>query len=209
MNRTDSACIRQFALPKRLIIAAMLMMGMGNMPIYSNQLQTQIKTMEISSLSDEDLLNAFGSNSKETSHDAVVEIKKRGERMLPSLMKYKGNRNYFYGYGLGHHNSSFLIPNPTGNAKADEGRVITLEVAALYLVCSIYYDSLEFAQAAYLTDGSVVKMQKFNTPRRVAAAWRAVEQWYQRVKAEGLEAVRSKKDPPLPTSGVRFWATSE
>lgn len=189
---------KQFALTKLLIVSAILIMVGLTSSVHCYQGQ-----------SDEELLKAFGSSDKQTSHDAVVEIKKRGERMLPSLMKYKGNRNYFYGYGLGHHNSAFLIPNPTGNAKADEGRVITLEVAALYLICGIYYDTLEFAQAAYLTDGSEVKMQRFNTRSRVAAAWRAVESWYQRVKADGLEAVRSKKDSPLPISGVRFWATSE
>jgi len=209
MDRTGSACIKQFAATKLLLISAILMIGVLHRPVYCSHLQNQIKPMEISSLSDEDLLHAFGSSNMETSHDAVMEIKKRGERMLPMLMKYKGNRNYFYGYGLGHHNSAFLIPNPTGNARADEGRVITLEVAALYLICSIYYDSLEFAQAAYLTDGSVIKQHRFNTRPRVAAAWRAVEPWYQRVRADGLEAVRSKKDSPLPTSGVRFWATSE
>lgn len=76
--------------------------------------------------------------------------------------------------GLGHRDSSFLLPLPTGNAKGDESRVITVEVAALYLISAVFYDSLEFAQAPYLTDGSSVKMNRFNTPSRVSEAWRAV-----------------------------------
>lgn len=209
MDETGSACVRKLATTKLLIVSAILMISMLNSPVYCNQIQNRIQSMETSSLSDQNLLNAFGSSNPETSHDAIVEIKRRGERMLPFLLKYKGNKNFLYGYGLGYPNSAFLRPIPTGNAKADESRVITLEVAALYLICSVYYDSLEFAQAPYLTDGSAVKMQRFNTPPRVALAWRAVEQWYERVRAEGLEPVRSRKDSPLRASGLRFWATSE
>ena len=168
-----------------------------------------VQKIEVSALSDQELIAALAATDKENSHDAVVEIMRRGERMLPSLLKCKGNKKYFYGAGLGHRYSATLIPLPTGNAKADESRVITVEVAALYLISAIFYDSLEFAQAPYLADGSRVKMNRFNTRARVSEAWRSVEQWYARVQTAGMRLLREKKDDPLRTSKVHFWGTSE
>lgn len=205
MNKTGTACLRTLAVTKLVILSALLMTPILLRPVYCNQIQPT----ETSALSDRDLLNLFGSKNPENSHGAVVEILKRGEHMLPLLLKVKGNENFFYGYGLGHRDSAFLFPMPTGNAKADESRVLTLEVASLYLICSIYYQSLEFSQGPYLTDGTPVKMQRFNTPRRVSSAWRSVEQWYERVRIDGLQTVRSRKDSPLQTSGVHFWGTAE
>lgn len=48
----------------------------------------------------------------------------------------------------------------------DESRVLTIEVAALYLIYAIFYESLEFAQAAYLSDDTPVKEHRFNTVAR-------------------------------------------
>ena len=168
-----------------------------------------VQKAEVSSASDQELIAALASTDKESSHDAVVEIMRRGERMLPLLLKCKGNKKYFYGAGLGHRYSATLIPLPTGNAKADESRVITVEVAALYLISAIFYDSLEFAQAPYLADGSRVKMNRFNTRARVSEAWRSVERWNERLQVEGLRVLREKKDAPLQTSKAQFWGTSE
>lgn len=168
-----------------------------------------VHTTEISSLSDQDLVTAIGSNNDDRAHAAVIEIVNRGERIIPLLMKCKGNKRFYYGYGLGDRNSAFLLPLPTGNPKEDYARAITIEVAALYLISAIYYQSLEFAQAPYLTDGSRVKMQRFNTTSRVAKAWRAVEEWYPRVKSDGLAKLREQKQSPLGKAGVHFWATSE
>lgn len=167
------------------------------------------QTVEISSLSDQDLVTAIGSNNDDRAHAAVIEIVNRGERIIPLLMKCKGNKKFYYGYGLGDRNSAFLLPLPTGNPKEDYARAITIEVAALYLISAIYYQSLEFAQAPYLTDGSRVKMQRFNTTSRVAKAWRAVEEWYPRVKSDGLAKLREQKRSPLGKSSVHFWATSD
>ena len=166
---------------------------------------TTLQSTDTSAMSDPELMSAFASTDKETAHQAVVEVMKRGERLIPLLMQRKGDKRPFWGYGLGDPNSAFLRPLPSGNAKRDESRVLTIEVAALYLISAIFYESLEFAQAAYLTDDTPVKEHRFNTVARVSAAWRSVEPWSERLKTEGLKALRSRKDSPLGASKTRFW----
>ena len=72
--------------------------------------------------------------------------------MIPHLLKLKGRSERFSGEGLGHPYSSQLIDVPSGNEERDKGRVITLEVAALYVIYAIYHGSLSFAQSPYLTN---------------------------------------------------------
>lgn len=160
------------------------------------------------SMSNEELVVSLESTEKEQAHQAILEIIKRGDVMLPGLLRCKGNRKFFYGYGLGHRDSAFLMLLPTGNKEKDEARAITVEVAALYLVSAIYYETLEFAQAPYLTDGTPVKLQRFNTRDRVAKAWLSVDKWRERLESEGLESLRKKKEAPLKEPGVHFWGTS-
>jgi len=143
-----------------LIKPAILMLVLTSATTVCRAQVTNLQKTEGQLMSNQELLAAFESSKKEQSHQAIIDIVKRGEVMIPLLLQCKGNKNFFYGYGLGHRNSSFLLPLPTGNRKADEGRVITLEVGALYLISAIFYESLEFAQAPYLTDGSPVKIQK-------------------------------------------------
>lgn len=157
----------------------------------------------------EQLIDLLKSVNKDEAASAVTRILNRGDAMIPLLLKCKGDSRPFYGYGLGDRRSSFLLPLPTGDQKRDQGRVITVEVAALYLISAIFYDSLEFAQAPYLTDGSPVKNQRFNTPKRVSAAWKSVEQWSTRLKEKGLASLKAGKDSPLRDSQLRFWATAE
>jgi len=96
-------------------------------------------------MSNEELLESLESTDKEHVHQGLLEIMRRGDVMLPALLRCKGNRKLFYGYGLGHRDSAFLVPLPTGNKERDESRAITVEVAALYIISAIYYETLEFA----------------------------------------------------------------
>lgn len=157
---------------------------------------------------DEELIEALQSTDQEVAHGAAVAIVAQGEESIALLLRCRGNKKNFFGYGLGDRNSGFLIPLPTGNARADDGRVITIEVAALYLVSAIYYESLEFAQAPFLTDGTPTKRQRFNTARRVSEAWKAVTKWADRLRTEGMVSLRRSDKAPLSGSGVHFWGTS-
>lgn len=158
-------------------------------------------------MKNEELMSALRSHDRDVASRAAVEIVRRGEVMIPLLARGKGDKRYFYGYSLGHKNSSFLIPVPTGKQKDDEASAITIEVTALYLISAIFYGDVEFAQAPYLTDGSPVKGQKFNTRARVARAWTSADRWLKRVKEEELGTLREKKVAPLNDSGVRFWGS--
>jgi hypothetical protein len=159
-------------------------------------------------MKNEELMSTLESNDRNAASMAAVEIVRRGEAMIPLLARRKGNKRYFYGYGLGNRNSSFLIPVPTGKQKDDEASTITIEVTALYLISAIFYGDVEFAQAPYLTDGRPVKKQRFNTRERVAKAWASVDKWLERCKDEELSTLREKGVAPLNNSGVRFWGTS-
>jgi hypothetical protein len=185
---------------------AMLLFIMGVRPaIADGQVGNEQKTME--NQTDEQVIVALSCQDSQKSHQAVEEVMQRGEHMIPLLLRSKGNTQAFYGYGLGNRSSAFLLPSPTGNKRLDEGSVITVEVAALYLISALYHQTLEFAEAPYLTDGTHVKEQKFNTPKRVAAAWASVEKWAQALKGEGLESLRAKQHSPLKDSVVRFWGS--
>jgi hypothetical protein len=156
---------------------------------------------------DEELIAALGSRNVEEASEAVQEVIKRGEHMIPLLMRTRGNMRVFNGCGLGHAQSSQLIFSPTGSGKFDEGRVITVEVAALYLISAVYYGKLSFAQSPYLTDLSLPpgKRKAFNSRRLIAKAWASVKIWGTDLEKEGLESLRFKQRDPLRGSGVSFW----
>jgi hypothetical protein len=163
------------------------------------------KDKSMVNLKDEQVIAALSSQDAEVAHQAVEEVMKRGERMIPFLIGCRGNVNFFYGYGLGHHSSSFLIPLPKGNDVVNDGSFVTVEVAALYLISAIYHKTLEFADAPYLTDGTSVEWQRFNTTERVGRAWSGVEIWLRALKAEGLKCLRAKHKSPLSGIDVHFW----
>src|SRR5262245_21418000 len=94
----------------------------------------QVRTTDPARMTNEALVAALSSKNGTIAHGAVIEILKRGELMIPMLLECKGNKKAFYGYGLGDPNSAFLIPVSTGKTKDDRDRVITVEVAALYLI---------------------------------------------------------------------------
>jgi len=156
-------------------------------------------------LKDEQVIAMLSSNDAKSAHSAVEEIMRRGDLMIPLLLRCKGNRNFFYGYGLGHSSSGFLIPLPTKGKEVNDGQFITVEVAALYLISAIYHKTTEFAQAPYLTDGKPVRWQRFNTPERVSAAWDSTEKWIRAYSIEGIESLRSRDLSPLSSSRVQFW----
>jgi hypothetical protein len=185
------------------LILLLLMLGVEQVAAYPQRVIAEEQTMQ--NLTDERIIVELKSHNEEEAHHAVEEIMQRGERMIPLLLQTKGNNQAFYGYGLGNHLAAFAFPSPTGDKKLDEGRVITVEVAALYLISAIYHKTLEFAQAPYLTDGTSVKWQKFNTPRRVISAWESVEKWARMLKTQGLESLRAKQCDPLKWSVVDFW----
>jgi len=134
------------------------------------------------------------------------EILRRGVRMIPLLLKVKGDQRTAY-TALGHHLSATPTIISINPPDAEPGRVLTMEVAALYLICAIYYNTIEFAQSPYLSDRRLPADQRTgrNTPDLVARAWAAVEEWSRRLDGTTIENLRSLKDDPLRGSDVGFW----
>ena len=154
--------------------------------------------------SDSELINALSSIRE--SSGAPDEIVHRGARMIPLLLKVKGDQRPAFA-GLGHHLSATPTMVAVDPSKVVPGETLTMEVAALYLICAIYHNTVEFAQSPYLSDLSlpVAKRKALNSPDRLAKAWESVEKWNKRLEGSTIENLRSQKDDPLKGSGVAFW----
>jgi len=195
---------RQIVRMNRLVAILPLLLWVLNGTIVFGQNVNESKSMQ--NLKDEQVIAALSSHDPEAAHQAVEEIMHRSDRMILLLRSCRGNRDFFYGYGLGHRSSGFIIPLPASDKELNDGSFITVEVAALYLISAIYYKTVEFAAAPYLTDGTPVEWQKFNTPKRVEKAWDSTEKWIHTFRSEGIESLRSRHQSPLSDSKIRFWA---
>lgn len=158
-------------------------------------------------ITDKDVVKKLASHNWKKATWAVEEVMRRGPSMIPLLLKNKGNRQYFRGWGLGNPQAAQSMFRPTGNVKFDEGRVITVEVASLYLISALYYETLEFAQSPYLTDLSLPPGERrtLNTRGLIEKAWTATDAWATTLAAGDIEALRSKQQDPLKDSQVGFW----
>lgn len=178
-----------------ICFVAALAKGAGN----DSQLQTGVITK-----SDSELIEAL--SSYRGSVGVTDEIIHRGARMIPLLLKVKGDQRPAYG-ALGHHLSATPTRIAISPSDVVPGKTLTMEVAALYLICSIYYNTVEFAQSPYLTDLKLpaAKRDGLNTPELVARAWRSVEDWSKRLDHSTIQKLRALKDDPLHGSDVHFW----
>ena len=163
-----------------------------NLRLYQEQLTTK---------SDSQLIDDLVSGKIGTSQ----EIVSRGKRMIPLLVKLEGDQRQYSASELGHHLSATAVTSSDPYVKP--GVTITVEVAALYLICAIYHDDLEFAQSPYLTDLTIpaAKRKAINSPTLVARAWESADEWNKRLSSATIEDLRLRKDDPLRGSGVAFW----
>lgn len=152
-----------------------------------------------------DVVSQLASADRAIVQRAVEETFDMGAVALPALMKLRGNRSPFRGDVLGHPRSAQLTFQPDSQSEPD--RIVTVEVAALYLIEAIYRGNLHFAQSAYLTDVTVPEEERTtaNTRERVDRAWQAAAIWISRHDRLQVEPARQQDDGPLSESGVRFW----
>jgi hypothetical protein len=162
--------------------------------------------------SDAQVMEDLTSKDRHTVNAAVDETIRRGARMLPLLVQKKGDKSVFVGSLTRNPESAKLVFGPTGDPKRDrkmlkEGEFVTVEVAAIYLIASIYRDSLRIAQSPYLTDLSLPdeKRRAANKEALIRRAWKSIEAWNQRLKSSSLEKLRSEDDDPLAAADVDFW----
>jgi len=174
--------------------------------------QTPAQQKMIQELRDDEVIAQISSTESERATAAVEEIVKRGARMIPLLMRKKGDKNYFWGYLATAENSATAISVPSGDRRRDksflkEGKFVTVEVAALYLITAIYWDSLNIAQGPYLTDLSQpeIKRREANTEKLIKRGWKSVEHWVVELNKQGMAGLRAKKHAPLDDANIRFW----
>lgn len=162
---------------------------------------SDIELIEMLSLQDGDKVNV-----------AIDKILERGEKMIPSLIKLRGDRRPFY--GILKKDSNFATEGylPSGNKKEDDylikkGKMVTVEVASLYLMTAIFYQSLDISQSPYLTDASLPARDRraANTEGVVAKAWMGVDNWMVMLRNTSLSSLRKDNEHPLKNAKVRFW----
>ena len=163
-------------------------------------------------LSDAQVVKDLTGSSEKKAARAVHEVLARGGRMIPLLLKLKGDRRCFYGdWELGSHAgcSSRMAPNKR-NQCYEWSNASTVEVAALYLIEAVYRNDLEFAQGVTLIerdpeDGQQRLDVKMNGREVIARAWGTVEKWFAEFGHEGLEALRAKERGPFAGTKLGFY----
>jgi hypothetical protein len=154
----------------------------------------------------EQVIGMLQSRDQDLATQAVYEIMRRGEPMIPFLMRLKGDTRMFQGRELGDPRSSTSIPLEVIKGRVSRESIITNEVAALYLISAIYYGNRLFA-SAHLADATLPREERKpqNSSNLIAKAWEAVENWANELKKENLDSLRAKKFDPLKSSGVTFY----
>ncbi len=133
-------------------------------------LNTQIhcqeqKNTETGMVTDAQVVENLASQDMKTADAAVEEILRRGEKMLPLLIKKKGDLRFVLARLTRSKDVAQSIYLPLADKKSNErllkqGKLVTVEVAALYLITAIYYNDLYISQSPYLTDFSVPKEKR-------------------------------------------------
>jgi hypothetical protein len=142
---------------------------------------------------------------------AAGEVGLRGARMIPHLMRLKGDRRCFFGdMALGSHvGGSYRLMPEKADGCYEESSSSTVEVAALFLFEAVYRDDLKFAQGATLArwdeKGEQRTGVKLNGRELVGRAWADAERWFKDFEREGLEALRARGRGPFDKKRVGFF----
>jgi hypothetical protein len=163
------------------------------------------------SLSDAQVVRDLAARDEGKASRAVREVLARGGRMIPHLLKLKGDRRCFRGdVALGSHaGCSFRLMPEKDEHCYEAGSSSTVEVAALFLIEAVYRDDLKFAQGATLierdTDGQQRLDVEYNGRQVIARAWAEAERWFAEFERDGLEALRAKGRGPFAGTRLGFF----
>lgn len=149
----------------------------------------------------------LGSRDPSTASAAAEQAFRGGVGAIDELMRLRGDTRPYAGQALGSKEAARLTIRSDDPAEIRSGDVITVEVAALYVISAIHRGRMNFAQSAYLTDLAlpVDARRAKNTDELVERAWEAVEAWVSRVRMVGLDEVRKEGDSPLASRRIAFW----
>jgi hypothetical protein len=166
----------------------------------------KVRVVSMQEKTNEQVVSMLQSRDRELATQAVYEIMRRGEPMIPFLMHLKGDARMFQGRELGDPRSSIAVPLEVDKGRVSRESIVTNEVAALYLISAIYYGNRVFA-SPWLADASLPPEERRaqNSSYLISKAWEAVENWVNELKKESLDSLKSKKFNPLKNSGVTFF----
>ncbi len=160
-------------------------------------------------LSNEYLTTLMTSEDHGDCRTAISEIMKRGEAMFEFLLNLKGNSTFFPG-DLGDPNAAELtfMPHPDFPlSESSKNKVVTVEVAGLYLISAIYFQRTDFSRIAVFRDLNIEQVSKSisNKKENVERAYQWVEKWVEKCRREGIASLREKKIDPLAGSNLYWW----
>jgi hypothetical protein len=160
---------------------------------------------EMRDMRDETLLSKLSSADPAEVTRAAREIFRRGERMIPRLVKLKGDRtvSQFLSLCNSDPRSSYFSARVYGV----EGSWVTTEVVALYLISAIYFENPRFAVEPLLQGSRPVKDYNYNTRKRLKKAWKSNLSWYSKFESVGIDELRKLDESPLSSSKLSFLNT--
>lgn len=167
----------------------------------------QQRSASLASATDQKVIAALQSRIAGESDAAIDEVRRRGEKMIPLLLACKGDHRRFTGNNLiGESGNSFYWEydgrdDPSVPAEL-RYHVVSVEVAALYLISAIYFGDKHFASEPFLTGGPTGASS--NLPDWVDAAWRSVQTWEAQRQQLGMEELKRRGQDPLYDSNYRF-----
>lgn len=171
------------------------------------QTASQKKSDTVDDATDQELISNLKSANDKTASNSVVEIVRRGEKLISSLIKLKGDNSHYSGYCLGYPKSADFIIDGISN-DINDGSTVSIEVVSLYLITAIYHDNIAFASVPYLVDNKPVSNFQYNTKKRINKAWESTEKWYKKMQKAGLEKLRKDNEFPLKSSKIYFVGTN-
>jgi hypothetical protein len=168
-------------------------------------------------LTSEQLTILLNSRDGRKCNRATKYLFKRGTKSLNFLLTLQGNEEFFAGSCIENpysaFSSSFLFPKEVYESGArttpieeDKERAVTVEVAALYLISSIYYGRLTCACNALLMDLSLPKSEQkmANKKAYLLRGFQAAQEWVQKCQRVGIQTLRKHGERPL-NSVKLYW----
>jgi hypothetical protein len=164
----------------------------------------------MSERSDKEVIRQLASRTPIEADASVDEILRRGDAILELLLSCRGDEQSFAGSSLLNPDASILTPVEIEGYPLPESqrvRMVTVEVAALYLCSAIYRGNRHFAQAPLLVDLNEPEGARTaaNTRDRLDRGFKAAESWVAECRKSGLAAMRSRNREPLFGTSLRWY----
>jgi len=172
---------------------------------------------KMNKLTKEQLLRLFTSEETEECAQAIEYLFKQGVESFDFLLSMQGNKEPLWA-NLNHPLSgtmtvmgfpsrfyaSGLLPELSDENKE---KVVTIEVASLYLISAIYHDKLIFAFNPLLADLNLPpnKRMAANKEEYLIRGFLSARKWVKKCQEVGLETLRQQDEDPLKNANLAWW----